>query len=169
MAELAAAEWSPSRRKLANAVASVLYGVIAIMSADLAYEPGRASRFAVATGAFLVGLAMALTYLFVHLVEDETRTGSHLEPEGFWPIFYSALWVMVFPTVVTVLVLLGQFIGLRSGLLADMLPYFSVVTVTMLGFGSSYALNGQLAPALTRGVSWTLLSLVLFVAKELAS
>jgi hypothetical protein len=168
MAETTVADWAISRRKLAKAVASTLYGVIAIMSADLAYEPGRASRHAVATGAFLVGFAMALTYLFVHLAEDETRLGSHLEPYGFWNVLSSALWVMLFPSVIAVLVLLGQFVGLPSGALAELLPYLSVVTVTVLGFGSSYALRGQIAPALARGVSWTLLSLVLFVAKELA-
>ena len=169
MSELAMSGWSLTRRKLASAVASVLYGVIAIMSADLAYEPGRASRFAVAVGALLVGIAMALTHLFVNLAEDETRLGSHLERGGFEAIIRSSLWVMAFPIVVALLVLTGQSIGLRPGLLADLLPYFSVATVTVLGFGSSYALGRKLAPALLRGVSWTLLSLVLFVAKQLAS
>jgi hypothetical protein len=169
MAELTTTAWSEPRKKLATAVASVLYGVIAIMSADIAYEPGRASRYALAIGAVLVGFAMALTHLFVTLVEDETRRGSHLESGGFWEILRSSAWVMAFPVVVALLVLAGQFIGLRTGLLADLLPYFSVATVTVLGFGSSYALAGKWAPALGRGVSWTLLSLVLFLAKELAS
>ena len=169
MSELTTSSWSEPRKKLATAVASVLYGVIAIMSADLAYEPGRASRYALAVGAVLVGLAMALTHLFVNLVEDETRRGSHLEPDGFRAILRSSLWVMAFPIVVALLILAGQFIGLRTGLLADLLPYFSVATVTVLGFGSSYALGGKWAPALMRGVSWTLLSLVLFAAKQLAS
>jgi hypothetical protein len=169
MSELAISSWSEPRRKLAAAVASVLYGVIAIMSADLAYEPGRASRFAVAVGALLVGLAMALTHLFVNLVEDETRLGAHLEAGGFRAILQSSMWVMAFPIVVALLVLAGQFIGLRPGMLADLLPYFSVATVTVLGFGSSYARDRKMAPALMRGVSWTLLSLVLFVAKLLAS
>jgi hypothetical protein len=163
------ASWSGPRKKLATAVASVLYGVIAIMSADLAYEPGRASRFAVAVGALLVGVAMALTHLFVNLVEDETRLGSHVKSAGFQAILRASLWVMAFPLLVALLVLAGQFIGLRAGLLADLLPYFSVATVTVLGFGSSYALDRRIAPALVRGVSWTLLSLVLFVAKLLAS
>ena len=32
--------WSESRKKFAKGTASVLYGVIGIMMADLAYEPG---------------------------------------------------------------------------------------------------------------------------------
>jgi len=169
MSELTTPSWSEPRKRLASAVASVLYGVIAIMSADIAYEPGRASRYALAVGALLVGFAMALTHLFVNLVEDETRRGSHLESGGLRAILRSSSWVMAFPIVVALLVLAGQFIGLRTGLLADLLPYFSVATVTMLGFGSSYALVGKWAPALARGLSWTMLSLVLFLAKQLAS
>jgi hypothetical protein len=169
MSELTTPSWSEPRKRLASAVASVLYGVIAIMSADIAYEPGRASRYALAVGALLVGFAMALTHLFVNLVEDETHRGSHLESGGLRAILRSSSWVMAFPIVVALLVLAGQFIGLRTGLLADLLPYFSVATVTMLGFGSSYALVGKWAPALARGLSWTMLSLVLFLAKQLAS
>jgi hypothetical protein len=42
-----------------------------------------------------------------------------------------------------------------------------VLTVFSLGFGSSYILGGQARPAFLRGSSWTLLSLVLFAAKQL--
>ena len=53
--------WSESRKRIAEGTASVLYGVIGIMTADLAYEPGSVPKYAVAAGALLVGLAMALT------------------------------------------------------------------------------------------------------------
>ena len=50
------------RRAFGHEVASVLYGVIALMSADLVYKPGMITRYAAAGGAILVGLAMALTH-----------------------------------------------------------------------------------------------------------
>jgi hypothetical protein len=40
--------------------------------------------------------------------------------------------------------------------------------VFLLGFGSSYVLDGKVFPALLRGIFWTLRSLVLFAAKKLA-
>jgi hypothetical protein len=74
---------------------------------------------------------------------------------------------MIFPAVIAGLILASQLIGLQPGVLAEWLPYMSVVTVIALGFGSSYALDRQLRPAFLRAMSWTLVSLLLFGAKQL--
>ncbi len=149
-------------------VASVLYGVIALMSADLVYRPGMITRYAAAGGAILVGLAMALTHAFVQMVESETGRGSHVSAPETIELVRSALFVMAFPTAVAILAIISQFLDLQIGVLDELLPYISVATVLAVGFGSSYALNRQWAPAIKRGVSWMLLSLVLLVAKEVA-
>ena len=162
-----APDWSEARRKRAKGTASVLYGVIGIMTADLAYEPGVAPMYAEAVGALLVGLAMALTHSFVELAQDEARRGSHLSFDEALDLSRSSLLVMAFPTFVAALIMMGQVIGLPSGALARWLPYVSVVTVMGLGFGSSYTLDRRLGLALLRAVSWTLVSLLLFGAKQL--
>jgi len=167
MANLVTPDWSESRKKFANGVASVLYGVIAIMSADLAYEPGIASRYAVAAGALLVGFAMSMTHMFVELVNSETRRGAHVGLHEAWELLRSSLLVMTFPGIVAVMALAAQLLGLQQGALAKLLPYFSVATVVALGFGSSFVLDRRAMPALTRAASWTLLSLVLFAAKQM--
>jgi hypothetical protein len=161
----AAQGWSRIRRRFASGVASVLYGVIAIMSAELTYRPGMASRYAVAAGALLVGFAMSLTHLFVELVNTETRHGAHVRGREAGELLRSSLLVMAFPAGVAALVLVAQFLGLEPGALAHLLPYISVATVLVLGFGSSFILDRRPLPALTRGITWTLLSLVLFLAK----
>jgi hypothetical protein len=145
----------------------VLYGVIGIMTADLAYEPGVAPMYAEAVGALLIGLAMALTHSFVELVQDEARRGSHLSFDEALDLSRSSLLVMTFPAVVAALIMMGRVVGLPSALLDRCLPYVSVVTVMGLGFGSSYVLDRRLRLALLRAVSWTLISLVLFAAKQL--
>jgi len=167
MANLAAPDWSESRKKFANGVASVLYGVIAIMSADLAYEPGIASRYAVAAGALLVGLAMSMTHMFVELVDSETQRGAHVGLHEARELLRSSLLVMTFPGFVAALVLVAQLLGLQQGTLAKLLPYLSVATVMILGFGSSFVLDRRTIPAMTRAAAWTLLSLVLFAAKQM--
>jgi hypothetical protein len=159
--------WSESRKKFARGTASVLYGVIGIMTADLAYEPGVAPMYAEAVGALLIGLAMALTHSFVELVQDEARRGSHLSFDEALDLSRSSLLVMTFPAVVAALIMMGRVVGLPSALLDRCLPYVSVVTVMGLGFGSSYVLDRRLRLALLRAVSWTLISLVLFAAKQL--
>lgn len=137
------------------------------MTADLAYEPGSVPKYAVAAGALLVGLAMALTHAFVELVKSETQRGAHVRLSEALELSQSSLLVMIFPAVIAGLILASQLIGLQPGVLAEWLPYMSVVTVIALGFGSSYALDRQLRPALLRAMSWTLVSLLLFGAKQL--
>jgi hypothetical protein len=168
MTGVSGGDWSKPRKKLANDVASVLYGVIAIMSAELAYQPGSASALVTATGAMLVGLAMALTRMFVELVKRETELGSHIGLGEAEALLRSSLLVLLFPSVVAILVLILPLLGVQRGALADAVPYIGVASVSGLGFGSSFVLDRKPGPALARGLSWTFLSLVLFAAKELA-
>ena len=167
MDQPAGTEWSKHRKGFANGVASVLYGVVAIMSAELGLQPGKLTASEVACGAFLVGLAMALTRMFVEIVKRETEQGSHIGITEAQSLLGSSLLVMAFPACVSILALLGVPAGVRAGALADVVPYVSMVTVLVLGFGSSYALDRAMKPALWRGASWTLLCLVLFAAKQL--
>jgi hypothetical protein len=167
MRPAATSDWSAERKKLANGVASVLYGVIAIMSAELAYQPGAAGAGTVAAGALLVGLAMALTRMFVELVKTETERGAHMGLGEAWALLCSSILVLAFPGAVAALVLVAELLGLPRGALADAVPYIGVATVMALGFGSSYVLDREPWPALQRGFSWTVLSLVLFAAKQI--
>jgi len=161
--------WMNRRKAFGHEVASVLYGVIALMSADLVYRPGMITRYAAAGGAILVGLAMALTHAFVQMVESETGRGSQVSGPETVELVRSSLFVMAFPTAVAILAVISQFLDWQIGVLDELLPFISVATVLAVGFGSSYALNRQWGPAIKRGVSWMLLSLVLLVAKEMAS
>jgi hypothetical protein len=161
--------WINRRRAFGHEVASVLYGVIALMSADLVYRPGMITRYAAAGGAVLVGLAMALTHAFVQMVESETERSSHVSRRETMELVRSSMFVMAFPTAIAILAVVGQFLDLQIGVLDECLPFISAATVLVVGFGSSYAITRQWAPALKRGISWMLLGLILLVAKEIAS
>jgi 4-hydroxybenzoate polyprenyltransferase len=159
--------WSKHRKDVANGVASILYGVVAIMSAELGLQPGKMTPYELACGALLVGLAMALTHGFVDMVKRETEQGTHLGLGETQSLVGSSLLVLTFPATVAIAVLVGALCGLRPGTLADVVPYVSVIVVVFLGFGSSYVLDRDLKPAFLRSGSWTLLCLVLFAAKQL--
>ncbi len=160
--------WSQRRAARANLVASVLYGVIAIMTAELAVEPGEVSYDEAALGALLIGLAMMLTRFFVDLVKKETELHAHIGLGGAGALLCISLPVLGFPTLVAAMLLFAPRLGLDWGALIDLVLYLSIATVFPLGFGSSYVLDGKPGPALLRGIFWTLLSLVLFAAKKLA-
>jgi hypothetical protein len=150
-----------------KSVASALYGVIAIMSAELAYQPGSASAYTVAGVALLVGFTMALTHLFVELVKTEVERGSHVRLNDVWPLMRSSLLVLIFPAMVAVFVPAGRLLGLQPTTLVVMVPGISIATVMTLGFASRYALDRALGPAFLRGLCWSALSALLFIAKEL--
>lgn len=126
------------------------------MTADLAYEPGSVPKNAVAAGALLVGLAMALTQAFVELAQSETPRGSHIRVSEALELSQSSLLVTILPTAVAGLILVGELSGVQPWTVADWLPYLSVVTVIALGFGSSYALDRQVGLTFVRAISWTL-------------
>lgn len=160
--------WSQRRAARANLVASVLYGVIAIMTAELAVEPDKISHHEAAVGALLIGLAMMLTRFFVDLVKKETELHAHIGWRGAGTLLRACLPVLAFPMLVAAMLLFAPRLGLNWGALIDLVLYLSIAAVFLLGFGSSYVLDGKTGPALGRGFFWTLLSLVLFAAKKLA-
>lgn len=159
--------WSAFRGRIANGTASVLYGVIGIMTADLDYDPGAVPEYAAAGGALLVGLAMALTHAFVELVKSETQRGRHIRLGEVWELSKGSALVMIFPAIVAVAILVSQLMGFGSHWLAQILPYVSVITVVVLGFVASYALDKRLGLACVQALSWTLVSLLVLGAKRL--
>ena len=160
--------WSERREENANLVASVLYGVIAIMTAELAVEPEEVSYDEAALGAVLIGLAMMLTRFFVDLVKKETELHAHIGLRKAGALLRVSLPVLAFPLLVAAILFVAPRLGLRWHVLIDLVLYLSIAAVFLLGFGSSYVLDSQARPALARGTAWTLLSLVLFAAKKLA-
>jgi hypothetical protein len=160
--------WSQRRAARANLVACVLYGVIAIMTAELAVEPDKVSHDEAALGALLIGLAMMLTRFFVDLVKKETELHAHIGWRGAGAQLRACLPVLAFPVLVAAMLVFAPRLGLTWGALIDLVLYLSIAAVFLLGFGSSFLLDGKPGPALMRGIFWTLLSLVLFAAKKLA-
>src|SRR5262249_2474670 len=87
------------RQALAQRIAAALYGVIAIMTAELAVEPGQLSYLEAVLGALLVGLAMMTTRVFVEVVKKETEIGERLPIYKAGMILRDSALVMLFPTI----------------------------------------------------------------------
>jgi hypothetical protein len=160
--------WSDERAARANLVASVLYGVIAIMTAELAVDPEKFLQDEAALGAALIGLAMMLTRFFVDLVKKETELHTHLSLRKAGALLRQCLPVLAFPLLVAAILFVAARAGLQWSALIDLVLYLSIGAVFLLGFSSSYVLDGKVSPAALRGMVWTLLSLALFAAKKLA-
>jgi hypothetical protein len=159
--------WSKQRQAAAQRVAAVLYGVIAIMTAELSVQAGELGYAEAAVGALLVGLAMTVARIFVDVVEKETEIGAHLPIRKASAIMVNALLVMLFPAATALLIVVAALTTTRWVILLDVVLYLGMATVFVTGFLSSYVLDRQIRPALSRGAAWLLLSVLLVVAKSL--
>src|SRR5262245_50623618 len=128
-------DWSEKRRLMAPRVAAVLYGVIAIATADLILQPGNVTYAEAAVGALLIGFAMTVTHVFVKVVTKEAEFGAHLPIAKVGTIIQDSLFVMAFP-VITVLVVAAasQSSMMQSRLLLDAILYLGIVAVFTIGF-----------------------------------
>jgi VIT1/CCC1 family predicted Fe2+/Mn2+ transporter len=163
-----AEHWSEQRRLLAQQVASGLYGVVAILTAEFAVQPGELDYAEAVIGALLVGVGMTATRIFVRVVEKETEIGAHLDLAGAIATIRESLLVMAFPVLVAVIILIAGLFSPPPGVLLYAVLYLSLAAVFIVGFVSSYVLDRKLGIALTRGAGWLVLSLVLLGAKTLA-
>jgi|SRR5690349_7257173 hypothetical protein len=164
----ASENWSERRRITAPRVTSVLYGVIAIVSVDLAYQPGeRADYGEAASYVLLLGIAMTLTRAFVTLVGKEAEIGGHLPLSSYGAIVRDSMLVMVFP-VVTDLIIGGAALSTTKWpVLLNVVLYFGVVAVFLIGFLSSYILGRNIRLGLARGAAWAILIIALVALKKL--
>jgi hypothetical protein len=122
--DTSSANWSEQRRAKAPAIASVLYGVVAIMTVDLAVQPDRLRYTGAILGVLLIGLAMALTRLFVRVVTKEAEIGSHLPLKEAGALLREALLVMLFPGATAVMIAVGASTTTRWPILLDLILYF---------------------------------------------
>lgn len=160
--------WSQQRGIAAQHVASILYGVIAIMTADLAAKSGKFGYIETGVGALIIGIAMTITHLFVKVVAKETEFGTHLSVAEYAAVVRESLWVMLFPVISVALTIGGALATADWEVLLDDILYVGMGTVFVIGFLSSYILDRKYGPALRRGFAWLLLSVIIVAAKDLA-
>lgn len=159
--------WSQQRRIAAQHIASVLYGVIAVMSADLVAQPDRLTYTRAGLGVLLIGSAMMITHLFVHVVTKETERGVHLSVREFAEFVRDSLWVMLFPVMTAAWIVVGALAAVDWKVLLDDILYIGMASVFVIGFLSSYILDREFWPALRRGIVWLVLSVALTAVKSL--
>ena|SRR5689334_2483850 len=159
-------KWSERRRRNAHLVASILYGVIAVMVAEIAVDPGELTYAEAALGSIIVGAVMSLTRFVVETVDRETEIGKRASLSDQGALLLQSLLVFVFPTLVALLIMASAMLGIAWKPLLQSVLYLGVAFVFLLGAGSSYVLDDKLGYALARGLSWTVLSLVLVIVKR---
>ncbi len=158
---------SEKRKQAAGHVASTLYGVVMILAAALAVRPGELSLAAGVVGALGVGLAILATRCFTEVIKVETESGRHIEPGRMAQILKAQTFVMAFPLLTAAVIPAALALGVAEARVIDLVFYLGAVSVFLVGFASSYLVDGRPGFALRRGCYWLLFSAVLLAAKKL--
>ena len=111
---------------------------------------------------------MAMTRLFVRVVTKEAEIGAHLPIKESGTLLRESMLVMLFPSITALLILLAAWTTTRWLILLDIILYFGVAAVFVIGFSSSYVLDRGIRLGLTRGAIWVLMSLALVGIKKFA-
>jgi hypothetical protein len=156
---------SDQRRIWAQRIASALTGVIAIMTTDIAVQHNKLGYVEVELGVLLIGFAMTVTRIFFRIVTKEAAIGAHLPIAVAGATVRDSLFVMLFPVISALLIVVAALTNLQWTVLLDIVLYLGALTVFAIGFLSSYVLDREIRPALSRGGLWTILSLVLLAAR----
>jgi len=161
--------WSERRRIWAPRIASILYGVIAVISVDLALQSGeRVDYVDAATYVLLLGLAMTLTRAFVRAVTREAEIGAHLSIRDFGALVRDSLLVMVFPLITAAEIIAAALATTQWPVLLDIVLYEGIAAVFVIGFLSSYILDRDIRLGLTRGAMWVIFTVAVVLIKKLA-
>ena len=75
---------------------------------------------------------------------------------------------MLFPVVTALVIGAASLTTMPSARLLDAILYLGIIAVFAVGFLSSYTLDREIRPALSRGALWMLLIFVLLGAKAVA-
>ena len=110
---------------------------------------------------------MTLTRIFVRVVTKEAEIGAHLPIAEAGAIVRDSILVMLFPAITALVIAAASLTATQSTVLLDIILYLGIAAVFTIGFSSSYILDREIRPALSRGGFWTLLSLILLGAKAL--
>lgn len=164
---MTAKAWPERRKRAAGEVAATLYGVVMIMAAMLAVSPEELSPAVGVFGALGVGLAIFATRCFTETVKAETESGGDLAAGAMARIVKAQAPVMTFPLVIAAVIAAAFALGVDAARIIDLVFYLGAIGVFLIGFSSSYLLNGRLGFALRRGGYWLLLSAILLAIKKL--
>jgi len=159
------AAWSAQRRDLAQRIASIVYGVIAVTTTDLVVQPDNFRYREAVEGALLIGLAMMVTRMFVAHRHARSRDpeASADRPGRRDPERFDAGDAV--SGIGGGCLAAASFTAIRPIMLLDVIFYAGIASIFAIGFLSRYILDRQLWLALLRGAQWTILSLILLAAK----
>ncbi|MGO9056513.1 MAG: hypothetical protein ACLQU2_03895 [Candidatus Binataceae bacterium] len=159
---------SAIRKRMADDIAAVLSGVMAVTSAALPVQPGEISVTEAVLGALFVGFVAMVTRFLNDRTKKRTELGRRLRWDELGGILEVSAMALVFPALTAIAVLLGLAGGWSWSARISSIFYLGIATVFTAGFMSSYVLDARFLAAGSQGSMWAALAIMLTLVKKLA-
>jgi hypothetical protein len=158
---------SALRKRMANDIAAILSGVMAITSAALAVQPGELSVTGAVAGAMLIGLVAMMTRLLNDQTKKRAELGRRLRWNEWGGMLEVSAMALVYPALTALVTLLGPFNGWSWAARISAVFYLGIATVFTAAFVSCYLVERQIRTAGREGLSWAALVVMLTIVKKL--
>lgn len=151
---------------LANRITAILNGVIVIMTAELSLRSTSLKGAELVAGALLVGAIMTVTKLFIDSVHLEIESQSKITTKKFIGVFLNSIFVMVFPLIASVIIVISDLLPLPIDFTLDEIMYAGAVSVIFIAFISGYLFDRDVLKALRRSFMWTVVCVLIVLVRK---
>jgi hypothetical protein len=155
------------RKELGVKLAMLLQGVIAILSALIAVQPGEISTADGVIGGVLVGGVTMLARYFIDVTKKETEFGRKTDLAMRLGIVRDSLPILLFPAVAALALLGMALAGIGQSLAYKIIYGLGLLTLAAAGFMSRYAADANVVHALIRAAMWVVLGLIVIALRAL--
>lgn len=154
------------RHDRALLIAGTLYGVIAVLTALIAVQPGEVTtRDAIVGGLVLAGITIVSKF-FIELSKKETELGLRLNRPARRELWRESFPTAVFPLTAVVVLAVTHAIGIGQAAAYNFIYYLGLATLFVAGFLSRYTADAKPSEAVSRGAVWLFLGLLILAGKK---
>jgi len=154
------------RHDRALLIAGTLYGVIAVLTALIAVQPGEVTTWDAIVGGLVLAGITVVSKFFIELSKKETELGARLNQPARRELWRESLPTSVFPLAAVVVLGLAHALEIGQAAAYNFIYYLGLATLFVAGFLSRYTADAKPSEAFSRGAVWLFLGLLILAGKK---
>ena len=154
------------RHDRALLIAGTLYGVIAVLTALVAVQPGEVTTRDAIVGGFVLAGITIVSKFFIELSKRETELGARLNQTARRELWRESFPTAVFPLASVVVLGASYPLGIGQAAAYNFIYYLGLAALFVAGFLSRYTADAKTSEAFSRGAVWLFLGLLILAGKK---